>query len=131
MPGPFYFGCWNNAGHYIHQVGGHKLPLYNGAHPFPWDVSELDGGLCPGVWHRPSGHRVKPTEEIQGLARLHHRQGWTAMAFWDRSVDTRGGCNSVFMVEGEHDFEKMCALFQEHFPTVWKRFKFQIVSEKS
>ena len=28
--------------------------------------------------------------QTQGEALLYHKQGWTAISFWDRSVDERG-----------------------------------------
>jgi hypothetical protein len=54
----------------------------------------------------------------QGQTLVHHLDnGFTAMQWWDRTQgDTRFGCNSTFLAEGEHDFETMLRLFAENFP---------------
>ena len=31
----------------------------------------------------------RPTSQVEGLCRLHRRQGWTALAFWDRTGDNK------------------------------------------
>jgi hypothetical protein len=80
----------------------------------PWGYA-IDGGLCP------------KGPEIEGRALIHHKDGWTAMSFWDRSVDHRGKCNSSFLAEGTFTFEEMLAIAREKFPRVVGRFKFEIV----
>ena len=67
--------------------------------------------------------------QAEGKAALHYKGGWTALAFWDRSVDSRPGSNSVFLAEGTHQFEDMVVLAQQSFPSIMQRFKFKI--EKS
>lgn len=107
-----YYGCHEHPGHYMFVPGmrnDYKF-LYNN----PWGV-QVDTGLCPGGL------------EIEGNALLHHKDGWTALAFWDRSVDKRGKSNSVFLAEGTFDFERMIDLAKEFFPEVMERIKFPIV----
>ncbi len=53
--------------------------------------------------------------------RLVHVQGWTALAFWDRSSDRRGGSNSAILAAGTLDFEAMVAIAADNFPSVWAR----------
>lgn len=114
MPVVFYFGCWSESqtGHYIYRPGGDStfkppelpprlLPRY------------LDGAYCYSG--RERGHQPL------GAALIHHVFGWTVMAFWDRSADQRPGSNAAFLAEGEHDFDTMCRLAGEHFPSVWQR----------
>jgi hypothetical protein len=65
-----------------------------------------------------------------GEALLHHRERagvtWTALAFWDRSVDDRYGSNSVFILRGALSFEEAVTLAREQFPEVWARFSFTV-----
>lgn len=110
-PRVLYFGCWSRAqrGHYLHEVDGRTgRPL--GIVPFV--DAELDGGFCP------------EGQQSEGVARLHHLRGWTVLAFWDRSADSRGNSHSTFLADGQHEFEEMVALAKEAFPAVWARFGF-------
>lgn len=117
MPRVFYFGAWSESqtGHYIfaptdNGFGGAskraELPPRLQAH-------HLDGAYCYSG--RERGYQPL------GKALLHHVFGWSVLAFWDRSADHRGASNSAFLAEGEHDFDTMCRLAGEHFPTVWRR----------
>lgn len=65
----------------------------------------------------------RPADAAPYLAAVHHKDGWSAIAFWDNSVDNRPGSNSVFMVDvPDLSFREICLLAEEHFPQVWKRF---------
>jgi hypothetical protein len=115
-----YFGCHREAGHYFWAPGMKSLSCYT-PDCLPWRQVEPD--LCPGFdpmrrWAR----RV----ENEGEALLHHKNGWTALSLWDRSVDDRGGCSSQFFAEGTFSFEEMVALARETFPEVWQRFRFEV-----
>lgn len=125
----YYFGCRNRPGHYLFDVH-FRLTPYGGPKELPWKEREIDGRLCPN-WRAKGKHRNGP--EIEGNALLHHKEGWTALAFWDRSVDRRGACNSVFFFEGTHTFEEAVELARATFPGVWSRFTFEVidVSEKT
>lgn len=79
-------------------------------HRNPWGL-RIDGGLLP-----KQEHQHEPI--------VSHQDGWTAMAFWDRTVDTRPGSNSCFLAEGDYSLDEMCALAVKHFPRVVKRFPF-------
>jgi hypothetical protein len=109
MSRAFYFGCWESTGHYLYLPSG--AHAWNAELDLPWGY-DLDGALAP---------QVARGEQEQGHARLHHKDGWTALAFWDRSADRRYGSNSAFIAEGTHDFAAMCALAERQFPAVWKR----------
>lgn len=121
-----YFGCHERAGHYIWKPGMRssesRLEM-----PFdaPWD--EVDMTLAP---RRVGLDRYSPWKEVEtdvdGEAWLHHKGGWTALAFWDKSIDRRPCSNSVFFAEGTHSFEEMVALAQAHFPEVWSRLPFEV-----
>jgi hypothetical protein len=111
-PKVFFFGCLKDmdeqhteAGHYLREPGYRQADRRSVITPF----GSLDGTLCP------------TGGEQQGLAKLHHKDGWTAMGFWDRTGDTRMGSNSNFIVRGTYTFEEMCKLAQEQYPELWKR----------
>ena len=115
-----YFGCLGHPGHFFY------LPWGQGTHHdriigLPWAEGEIDGALCPG-WKGPyvSGR------QIEGEAKLHHRDGWTALAFWDRSVDSRPGCNSVFFFHAVFSFEQALAEAKKIFPQIFARFTFVV-----
>ena len=118
-----YFGCHRESGHFFWVPGMNYAR--DAERTLPW--KRVDGVLCPGAGPDPDFPTARMTRpEVQGEAALHHKDGWTALAFWDRSVDERGGCNSIFFAEGVYDFEAMKRLAQEHFPEVWKRFRFKV-----
>lgn len=118
-----YYGSYRRNGH--HPYGENMMALrYDGGAEFPvegvpWGRGVIDGGLC-------AGHSASP----QGVAALHHKDGWTALAFWDRSDDMRPGSHSTYFVEGTHDFETMKKICQERFPKIWARYTFEVVGHQ-
>lgn len=119
----YYFGCWLHPGHFFFEPGMKRAPreVARSRHSsdrdqpqiVPWGYG-VDGQLCP-------------RRGRQGEALVHHRDGWTALAFWDRSVDDRGGSNSVFLFEATLDFPAALAKARETFPEVFARFDFDVV----
>jgi hypothetical protein len=112
--GMYYFGCWQEAGHYLRTPDG-RTGEYALPHDFPFRVHTLDGGFLP-----------PKLPETEGRATLFHINGWTVMTFWDRSVDKRGACNSSFVFRGKLTFAEACALAADKFPSVWNRFQFPV-----
>lgn len=123
----YYFGCWRESGHYLWKPGRSHAwdDERNGV--LPWKF--IDGCLPPARRGRPDsrGYRSVEREAPQGHAALHYKEGWTAFAFWDRSVDTRGGCNSAFFVRGIHSWEDALRIAKAKFPSVWKQIKFDVI----
>jgi hypothetical protein len=117
----YYFGCLGNVGHYLHAPGGIRAQYSRVPVGFPgaWAGGGLDGTLLDNK-----------RSEVQGLGRLHHLQGWTALAFWDRSVDNRPGSNSAFVAKGTHSFQGMLALSRKARPQVFARFTFEVVEDE-
>lgn len=75
-----YFGCHRRPGHYLFLEGMRET------HDRKWRrLQNLDAMLPP---------QGDPEPYLATVSRL---EGWslTALAFWDYSVDDRGGCNSV------------------------------------
>jgi hypothetical protein len=115
----FYFGCTQGPGHYMHasqpvRTLDARRALSDFERSNPWGL-RIDTKLAP------------TGEQIEGRALLHHKDGWTALSFWDRSVDRRSGSCSTFLAQGEHDFERMLHLTRTHFPAVMARFAFSLV----
>lgn len=113
----FYYGCWREAGHFLWTTGGNTVYERSPALPsdFPVKLHVLDGGFL-GVGR----------DQTEGLAVLSHVAEWTILSFWDRSVDERGGCNSNFIMRGRLDFTRAVDVAKEKFPSIWRRFKFEV-----
>ena len=108
----YYFGCIERPGHYFWKPNGTKIYDPIG----PWGYA-VDGKLAP------SG------KQVQRIAALHHKDGWTALSFWDRSVDERPGSNSAFVTEQTLSFDAMLALAQSFFPQVFARLSGPVTPE--
>lgn len=119
----YYFGCIGHPGHYWWRRDrcDWGIPKIVGPNIDP----RIDAGFCPGTSRdlKP-WQRTRP--EVEGEAAMHHIDGWTVLAFWDRSVDRRGACNSNFVARGEHDFDAMLAIAREQFPHVMGRLSFEV-----
>lgn len=87
-----YFGAIGRAGHYV-WMNEHQTSRDHWNAVGPW--KQIDGALTPG--RRSRSGRLETRGE-QGDAALHHKDGWTALAFHDFTVDERGGSNSAFFV---------------------------------
>lgn len=127
-PRMFYFGPWDRAGHYLFNETGRSYHLDRAG--FPWDedssTNGIDGQLQPGCY--PKRDRWEHGRETEGVAALHHKAGWTALSFWDRSVDTRGACNSTYFAEGVFSFDEMVTMASTRFAQRWNRMKFTVTA---
>jgi len=115
-PKAYYFG-YDGRGH-------HLLNDDFEAVQYKWG----DPGLTPWGTH-PDGTLAPKGAQIEGEALLHQKDGWTALAFWDRSGDSRGNSNSAFFIEGTYTFDEMLALCKERFALLFQqriRSKFEI-----
>lgn len=105
----FYFGCVGDVGHYLWDENLRQLRWSDS---LPWRIQEVDGVMPPQETYQ------------QGLARMLYKGCWTAMAFWDRTVDTRPGGNSVFLADGTFTFDEMVQLAIRTFPSIMRRYDF-------
>jgi hypothetical protein len=142
----YYYGCGNDeAGHYFwrpvkshYRYGIEKVRNDHGTLAWspqlgtqpkdfkpivPWGYS-VDGSLQPLIRNDQGGSSYAK----QGEAKLHHKDGWTAIAFWDNSVDDRPGSTSTFVMEGEYDFDEALAIAKENFPSIFERYSFEVVN---
>lgn len=97
-----FFGVWypDGVGHFHYLPGGQELPR----RLVPVQLTEIDGVHCP------------PGPQEQSAARLVHRLGYTILACWDRTGDSRPGSNSAFCMRGDLTFEEALARAREVFP---------------
>ncbi len=114
----FYFGCWDRPGHFLYDTSGRCSDRQTPA-DFPVEYRILDGGLLPP--NQP---------QKQGRLSVWRTNGWAIISFWDRSVDSRGGCNSAFVVRDcdtpSSDLELLQQAF-DVFPQVFERFDFDLI----
>lgn len=121
----YYFGCIERAGHYLWTRGTHGPRTdHDRERTLTLLFGGLDGVLC---WSNAPARYSYERDETEGLALVTHRAGWTALAFWDRSVDKRGGCNSAFIAEGTLTFAQLVRRAKSRWPEVWARFSFEVV----
>ena len=122
----FYFGCMDSPGHFFHGPSRSREELWALQGRLSTLFHGLDGKLC---WNSPKSDsdRYRPRDETEGWAFVTHRGGWTALAFWDRSVDRRGACNSVFIVCGTLSFDQVVRVARHRWPKIWSRFTFEVV----
>jgi hypothetical protein len=126
-PVMFYFGPWDSPGHYLHDERG--VSQWRAETVIPWTLGQLDGDLQPhfaDCAKKRRRHYCDCPSGEEGPALLHHKDGWTALAFWDRTVDKRGACNSVYLAEGTYTFDQMVAMARERFAVRWNKMAFQV-----
>lgn len=87
-----YFGCLDEVGHYLFSPPNTKI--WDPPPACPWTLSLMDSGLL-------NNRKVPDVPD----GRVHWMCGgrtvfWFAFVWWDRSVDSRGACNSGFYVRG-------------------------------
>ena len=109
-----YFGCIDEPGHYLFEPGETHISLVPGWNRWVKWANERDGLLAPEF------------NEVSGRALLHHFDGFTVVAFWDRSVDSRSKSNSLFIVPGIKSFTDTIKIARSVFPQVFERFQFEV-----
>lgn len=107
----YYFGCDEVPGHYLKDH--ERKPVSHYENDLPW--SDIDGNLCP-----------QDTAK-EGIVKLTYKDGWTAAAFWDYSIDKRTKSNSVIFIEDLLDLSEVKTEFKEHFPHIYNRFEYDLI----
>lgn len=124
----FYFGCIGGPGHNFHAARRTRADAYALERSVSAALGRggLDARLC---WNSPRTERdrYERRNETEGLAFRTCNGGWTAVSFWDRSVDQRGACNSAFIVRGEMTFAQVIRAAKQGWPKVWSRFTFPVI----
>lgn len=101
MTDVFFFGCLHDLGHYFHYLDGRRELRIDG---LPWPSHSVDGGFQP------------PATDEEGQALRHVKDGWTVVAYWDRSVDKRPGSCSALIVHGVMTTPEAVELVGNAFP---------------
>lgn len=117
LPKMFYYGPWNCPGHFLFSEQGRSVKRSERG-TFPWDEWDSEIGIDGKL--QPQG------DKTEGVALLHHKDGWTALSFWDYSVDVRGGCNSNYFAEGQFTFDEMVEMAKTRFAVRWNRMAFEV-----
>lgn len=117
-PKMFYCGCHRDTGHYLWTEDEYES--YRFWEMQPWGV-KLDGTLQP----TPRDGFIVPN----GVARFTHEYGWSALSWWDNSIDTRQGSHSTFIVEGAYTAEEVLEMAQRRFYWVFAHFEYEISIE--
>ncbi len=121
MNAVYYFGCHKRVGHYLFESEG--IHFYDMS-ILPWD--KIDGSLAPTINKIGySNHKIKQ-ECPQGQSAMHHKDGWTAVSFWDRSIDKRSNSNSNYFINKIVTWNDMVDMCKESYPETWKRYDFDI-----
>lgn len=113
----YYYGCRDDTGHYYYARDGEWMGKRDIMARLP------EPSIAP--YKVDCGFLKHP--QVQGAATLTHVDGWTVLSFWDRSVDSRPGSCSTFVAKGTHKFDEMCAIGLDQFPSIWQRYKFEVV----
>lgn len=137
----YFFGCWNDSGHYLFapnkvsvfgvegtriEYGSAQIHLDSNWAP---RRNRYDGTLCwqaQGVTHEERQKIHYRSDECpQGQFLRHERDGYTLISWWDRTQgDTRGNCNSTFLLEGTlHDSATMLVELERLFPHIVANLK--------
>ncbi len=115
---PYYFGCWDNTGHHMHDIHGKTVYHQRELPPsFPWDINFCDSGLLTNG-KKPDIYNGKVYWVSGGRETF-----WYAFVWWDNSVDRRPGSNSGIYVPfqslGKQD--DMLLVAKKSFPHVIQR----------
>lgn len=134
-----FYGCWTDEsgkseiGHYFFGPSGRgQLSLrrrHDGhfedepARYVPWGY-KVDGGLAPLktgdngiVAFAQAGRRIGTSDE----------EWWSAISWWDNSVDSRSGSSSTFLLDRRATAEEVLAEAKKAFPQIFARFKYELV----
>lgn len=108
-PDVLYFGWVSGGGHFLRSKN-YPYPKYDST---PWG-NQIDSGLAP----RP--------DIVDGKISEHHKDGWTAIAFWDRSGDRRPNSNTAFFVPCTMTTSELLEWARKQWPDVFGRNGFPV-----
>lgn len=121
--GMYFYGVYSPSkkGHYLYLPGSSSSSReMDIPDDFPVRVGILDGGLL--------GKEYSKRPQTEGQAVFTNISNWTIVSFWDRSGDPRGNSNANFVMRGRWTFDEAVARAKQAFPTIWKRFTFDVVN---
>jgi hypothetical protein len=115
----YYFG-YVDGGHFMHDV--RLVHVHDDV--VPW--KDIDCRLQPGamlIKATRQYYEASRDQQVQSAGLLHHLDGWTAIAFWDRSGDERHGSNSVFFFDKRLTFDEAVEQARLSFPEIVARME--------
>jgi hypothetical protein len=112
---------YTEAGHGFYRRTMRGAMRAREAYDNPWRLA-VDGHLAP----RDGEGRDAP-EMPQGVAAVHHKDGWTAVSFWDRTGDRRGNSSTTFLMDIDVSFDTVIGIAKTEFPELFERFGFEVV----
>ncbi len=121
-----YFGPLKESGHYLFYETGRRVPFQLADTICPWKTFEIDGKLQPGCPDPEGPLRRRTRSMCEGEAFLHHKGGWTALAFWDYTIDKRPASSSTYIAKGVFTFEEMVELAKVRFTERWNAMRFTV-----
>lgn len=125
MPEVLYFGSMKHGGHYLQSTRIQDNTCTRPIGSQPWG-SIIDSGLASVIPKLKEGNGW--AESYRGV-HLYHKAGWTALAFWDQSGDSRPGSNTVFLAAIEKaTIPQIIRWAQVQWPRVFERFNFPLRS---
>lgn len=122
-PRVYFFGVGHPhaAGHHLYDAPGRWAPEA-ARRGLPKALAHLDSVWCRGERPAPPSMPVAVNDpQVEGRAFIHYVDGWTVLAWWDRSGDARGGCNAAFLVEGYHRYSEAFLRALDAFPRELER----------
>lgn len=117
----YYFGCIKSKGHYFHDADNSYFPSIKIPPGFPWGYS-VDGELQPPhpdirkLNENKYAHLYCGSDFKQGEAIRHVKDGWTCVAYWDRSIDSRPGSCSALICDQVLSTEEIIEAVRKVFP---------------
>mgnify|MGYP001549230296 CR=1 FL=1 len=111
LPNPeiLYYGCLRRIGHFLNSKQTNIQ-----FHETPWGYS-LDEDAV-----------VQKPDIADGKLYTAKKDGWTAVGFWDRSVDSRPNSKSIFLVAKDWPTERVMAEAEKQWPEVCGRPRFPV-----
>lgn len=102
-----FFGCWEQAGHFLRDANGRTLESFG-----PFVPESLDGTF------------LRKDHRIPGQVDILCFKDYTVISFEDYTVDTRPGSNGSFIVEGYALTKRECwAAAEKVFPLIVQRLR--------
>lgn len=90
----------------------------------PWN--RVHAALCPGKrsFEEHAFGEVAPEYQREGEYSLHHAEGWTALAWWDRSGRRGYWSNAALIAKGHYSVSTMLEKGRAAFPKTFARMTY-------
>lgn len=106
----FYFGCVERPGHFLFDE--RLVTVYDRQGSVARSLNHFDGALC---YPEKDGPYIAALSRLWGL-------GYSALSFWDYTVDKRGACNSNFFIPDLNGTPaELLAIAGARFPRIFAR----------